>query len=394
MRRRPQEQHKQAIIKDKISTSGVHIGLVLSGGGSRAAYQVGALRALLAHLEGEDPISVLIGSSIGAVNSIIIGACLKNGIRTAIDELDLMWRERTFANTFAGSPSTAFFRAIKMAAVQYLAPGPNATENAIFDPTPLRERVDEVIKRHGGLRPENRLSSLEAVAVMTAVEGQSRKPLLFLSAKKRMDQQTMSGASFEVAYVEDLTAKHGLASAALPSVLPPVELNMEDGTVVRLVDGGIAQNVPVDPAVRLGAEKVIVVDVSGRDWWLNRYGEAHDKRPDWEIPAEFKTFCVRPPLTFVSRCQKPLGPLLKETVAKSTKKFIQALGATWPVYTLLKSKMGEEVALEAMTYVALHPDYTSALIERGYNETMSLLRTKEKMEFVRVEDYDKWMESL
>ena len=166
----------------------------------------------------------------------------------------------------------------------------------------------------------------------------------------------------------------------MPSVLPPVEIDIDEGTV-RLVDGGISINVPVDPAVRLGATKVIVIDISGRSWWHDRAGESHDTRPTWEVPSASSTFCLRPPEIFTLRPQRPLGPVLKHAVSKSTARFIKSVGPIWPVFSLLKNKVGEEVAYEAMTYVALDEDYVQGLIELGFNETKAFLRNKTKLDF-------------
>lgn len=382
MRRRPQDPENRAVsFKKTTMDPNGKLGLVLSGGGSRAAYQAGALRALFPYLDKKhNPFSVLVGSSIGAINCLVLGVTLKNGYENAVETLEDLWRERTWRNTFGGSPSTAFFRAIKMAGSQYFSPGPNATNSAIFDPTPLMKRIDEVIDSNGGLAPESRDPNLEAVAVMTTVEGLQRRPLLFASTHRRLDNSVLDGASFEICYRDSLHSKHGFASAALPSVLPPVEIDTDDGSV-RLVDGGISQNTPIDPAVRLGAERVILIDISGRSWWLDRAGESHDTRPSWEVPAGFQTYCIRPPETFVLKCQKPLGPILKAAVSSSRTRFIKSLGPIWPVFSLLKNKAGEEVAYEAMSYVALDPDYVQGLIEAGYEETKAILRGKSEIEF-------------
>ncbi|RMD85020.1 MAG: hypothetical protein D6808_05995 [Candidatus Dadabacteria bacterium] len=358
------------------------LGLVLSGGGSRAAYQAGALKALCSYLEKEESgIEVIVGSSIGAVNALVVGATLKGGIRHACEILEKLWLERTFKNSFAGSPSRTFLRSVKITLLKYaINPEPSRSKDAIFDPSPLIKRIDEIISQHGGLSPESRDPSLKSLAVMTTIEGPQRKPLLFVSSKQKISKAMLVGASFDVRHVDELTAKHGFASAALPTVLPPVSLNIDGGTVT-FVDGGISQNVPVDPAVRLGGERVIILDISGRAWWFDKYGEPHDKRPDWEVPAEIGTFCLKPPKVLKIRNGTPFGPLLKEAVGKTTRDFIGALGATWPVYTLLKQKLGEELAYEVMSYVALHPEYARALIEAGYNETMSLLKDKEFLPF-------------
>jgi len=387
MKRRPQPGSKRAISFARPLSTEIEgdLGLVLSGGGARAAYQVGALRALVPHLQNASlPISTILGSSIGAINGLVLSACLKSGVMEAVAELEDIWRERTFRTTFKGSPSKAFMKAIRVAGSQYLSPGPRSSDDAIFDPTPLHQRVDGVIRHYGGLRPEERVPYLANLGVMTTIEGEQRRPLLFLSSHKRIEGEAARGASFDVCYVDNLTAKHGFASAALPSVLPPVELDTEHGKV-RLVDGGISQNLPVDPAVRLGVHRVILLDVSGRDWWFDRYGEAHDTRPEWEVPCGPDTFCLRPPDVFIARCIKPLGPLLKEAVGSSTKQFMASVGPVWPLFTLLKKKLGEDVAYEVMSYIALDRDYVNGLIERGFHETSFLLRRDHELRFHQAE---------
>jgi hypothetical protein len=315
----------------------------------------------------------------------VFSACVKVGVRHAVDLLQELWRERTFDNTFSGSRARAFVRAIKIAAQQYRAPGPHATATGLLDPEPLRIKLDTVIQDHGGLTPENRAPSLRAVGVMTTMEGVERKPLLFLSSHEQLRAEQMVGASFEICYVNDITAKHGFASAALPSILPPVELDTDHGRV-RLVDGGISQNIPVDPAVRLGAHRIIVIDISGRTWWFDHYGEPHDTRPTWEVPAAEDTFCLRPPQTLTIRPPNALGPLLKQAVGSSRKRFVQSVGALWPLFTLVKAKLGDALAYEVMSYVALDPEYAEGLMYTGYHDTIALLRRRSGAQFVADEE--------
>jgi hypothetical protein len=220
---------------------------------------------------------------------------------------------------------------------------------------------------------------------MTTIEGVQRKPLLFLSSHHELSPEELKGASFEMCYVQELTAKHGFASAALPSILPPVELDTDAGRV-RLVDGGISQNVPVDPAVRLGAHRIIVIDISGRTWWFDRYGEPHDTRPSWEVPAGEDTFCFRPPQTLTIRNTRGFGPLLKQAVGSSRKRFTDSCGALWPLFTLVKAKLGEELAYEVMSYVALDPEYLNALMEVGYHDTVALMKRRARHKFLEHED--------
>lgn len=353
------------------------VGIVLSGGGSRTAYQVGALKALAASLaQPENLPKVIVGSSIGAINGIILGDSMVVGISAGIDALRSLWRERTFRNTFTGSPSRALLRALQVSILRYSSPGPVATSVAIFNPTPLRERIDSVLKEFRLLAASGEGRRAETVAIMATVEEKKRRPLLFVSREKHLEEERLRGASFSISYVPTLSAAHGLASAALPSVLPPVRLSA-DAAEIRLVDGGISDNIPVDPAVRLGAERVIVIDASGRRWWFDHYGEPHDTRPSWEVVAQEETFCYFPRKNLEIMTKRPLGQLLKETAGRSRGDFIAALGPTWPIFKILKHKMGEDLAYEVMSYVALHPGYFEAVEELGFQETQELLKTSD-----------------
>ncbi|MEN9845856.1 MAG: hypothetical protein RIS36_1003 [Pseudomonadota bacterium] len=377
MKRRPQGEDQLAVpFRRSLDPNESDLGIVLSGGGVRAAYQAGALKALGQVISKDlDRTSIILGSSIGAVNGLVVSAGLKTSFNHSIGLLEELWRERTFSNTFSGTRARAFIRAIRIAAEQYLSPGPHGSKITLFDPEPLREQLDAALQANGGLTPDGRAATLKAVGVMTTLEGESRKPLLFLSSHQEIPTDQMHGTTFDVCYVNELTAKHGFASAALPSVLPPVEIDTEKGRV-RLVDGGISQNVPVDPAVRLGAHRIIIIDISGRSWWFDHYGEPHDTRPRWEVPAECDTFCLRPPQTLTIRPTSALGPLLKAAVGNSHKKFMNACGALWPLFTLVKAKLGEDLAYEVMSYGALDPDYLNALMEQGYHDTVALLRRR------------------
>jgi predicted acylesterase/phospholipase RssA len=356
------------VSKPVTSSGSSTLGLVLSGGGSRGAYQVGALRALIPYFENQRPISIVVGSSAGAINGILFSAWLKHGVGTAVDTLEALWKERSHRNTFRGSPSMAFFRAIQVAILQYTSPGTSSSSRSIFDPTPLMERINQMLEVGGGLDFEQRAEHLKSVAVMTTVEGVERKPLLFVSARE-LPPMDDPGISFETVRVDKMTASHAFASAALPSVLPPIELHLETRQV-KLVDGGIADNIPVDPAVRLGATEVVIIDTSGKKWWNDHYGHPHDTQDFWELPAKAGSFCMRPLSALEIGTKQPLGPLLKQTVGRSSRSLVEALGPTWPIYRLLRTRLGEETAFEIMSYVALHPEFTEAVIERGYNEAM------------------------
>ncbi|MCB0659775.1 MAG: patatin-like phospholipase family protein, partial [Saprospiraceae bacterium] len=107
------------------------IALVLSGGGSRAAYHVGALKAIVKHSDlNYKDITVIAGTSIGAVNSLILGAGANGNLSDVVELLEGIWRNRTYRTTFTGHMSKAFLRAIQVAMLRYRSPGPVATTKA------------------------------------------------------------------------------------------------------------------------------------------------------------------------------------------------------------------------------------------------------------------------
>ena len=359
------------------------IGCVLSGGGSRSAYQAGALKAILEEYpELETEIRILVGSSIGAVNAISIAGTYDKGLKHSISVLESIWRERTFKNTFLGSPSRAFLNTIKVAFLQYSNPGPKKFDLSIFDPTPLVQRIDDIISLHGyakGIELSKMNSKLEALAVMTTVEDMERKALLIVNFKNAQCEEriNISKSNFLVQKIDQIKAIHGFASAALPSVLPPVSIDL-DNRNMRLVDGGIADNVPIDPAMRLGATGVISIDSSGRQWWQEQLGEPKDRHPSWELRAKEESYCIFPDNHLEIINKKAFGPILKYAVGQSMNDFIKALGPTWPIFKILKHKLGEELAYETLSYVALHSDYIDELISLGYQEAKDYIQKNKR----------------
>lgn len=353
---------------------GQHVhALVLSGGGTRSVYQVGAIQALYEHYGNNLPYQIIIGSSMGAVNGVILSAALRRGPEEAIDLLRQVWLERTFENTFGGSLSITLLRSLRIAFMQYLTPGPTSTSASIFDPTPLRQRIDEILFDCGGASVEDHPLNLRTIGVMTTIDGDRRRGLLIANVSQQAKEELlMQGAQFDIHEVNHLSSSHAFASAALPAVLPPVEITLAEKKV-RLVDGGISDNIPVDAAVRYGANHVTLLDTSGKRWWHDHYQRPHDTAETWEPVAEEGAFCLTPLFMKELFNKTAFGPVLKQSMGSSTRDYIRALGPTWPIYKLIQKKMGETVALEIMTYAAIHPAYVTALLELGYNETKDRL---------------------
>lgn len=347
------------------------ISIVLSGGGSRAAYQVGAIKALF-EMQPNVRVRMLFGSSVGAVNSVLLAAALRKKNHIAIKLVESMWKGRTFSNTFGGSISLTFVRSLRAAFFQYFSPGPSPTSLAIFDPTPLRQEIDEILFQLGGATVEDHPNRLEAIGVMTTVERDNRHGMLLVNSLNTASEESMEGISYDIHYTNHLSSSHALASAALPYVLPPVEMELK-GDKLKFVDGGIAENIPVDAAMRFGAKRVFTVNISGDRWWCDQLNHPYDKQEEWRTGSQEGSFCYLPSQHIELVNYKSFGDMLKESCGSNTRDFIKLFGPTWPIFRILRNKLGESMALEFMSYAVINKEFIEAAIETGYQEAKEVL---------------------
>jgi NTE family protein len=189
---------------------------VLSGGASRGALQVGAVRALLE--AGIQP-DLLVGTSIGAVNAsylAIHGATLET-----IDGLENAWADAMRTDLLPANYLTLALRTLL-----------NLPINTIYS------RNRDFYISHG-LPPDYRFRDIQGVElVLVATDLNAGGPILY---GKHPDQLVLDGL---------------LASIALPPWMSPKE---QDGQL--LIDGGVVSNLPIEPALSCGASEIIALDL-------------------------------------------------------------------------------------------------------------------------------------
>ena len=233
--------------------SGVsRVALVLAGGGARGAYEAGALRFILTELSPNLPAPVrfriICGTSAGALNGAYVAGSGDHA-ETA-RALSSIWQSMEISQVFnftaldmLRSPSRLWQR-----------PAANEAErSALLDAAPLHALVKRMFPTEGLRR---RLSSGELLALaVSATEVATGRNLIFLQRHRPGPHEDIPYAQM-VMRESTLTPNHVLASAAIPFLFPPVEV---DGRY--FVDGALRQNTPLSPALRLGAEKVLVIGV-------------------------------------------------------------------------------------------------------------------------------------
>jgi NTE family protein len=230
---------------------------VLSGGGARGAYEAGVLRYLLEELPprlGHPPrIDIVTGSSVGAIHACFMAANAHRPLRAG-DRLARIWRRLSLGSL--ASLRTGELLRTPLRALGWFAPRARRDRplpdriHGLFETGPLEALVRRSIdwKQIGPNLAEGRL---EAVSV-AATEIATGRVVAFLEAR-----DPAAGWGNDVSLVSrkvELRVEHALASAAIPVLFPAVRV--ED---TYFADGGLRLNTPLAPALRLGADRVLVV---------------------------------------------------------------------------------------------------------------------------------------
>ena len=226
------------------------IGLVLPGGGARAAYQVGVLRALadLLPARSANPFPVISGTSAGAINATEL-AIHAERFRIATVNLERVWRNFTVNQVFRADVlsmirgSTHWFLA--MLSGGWLLPPPKS----LFDNHPLRELLHANFD-FDGISRSIQAGHLHALAIAAAGYSSSRSVSFFEGRpEKHSWYRVRRGGE-----ATKITIDHLMASVAVPFLFPPVMMGTE-----YFGDGSMRQATPFSAAIQLGADRLLVI---------------------------------------------------------------------------------------------------------------------------------------
>ena len=229
------------------------VGLILSGGGARAAYQVGVLKAIqkIIPRETSNPFDIIAGTSAGAINGVGLASYADN-YRMGIRRLERIWShfspEMVYRTDFMGvagclsrfSRSTIVGRRYKH------------DEVSLLDNSPLRELLSEVI-HFDNIQKAIDNEALHAISV-TGSGLESGESVSFFQGHYSI---TNWQRHRRIGYRSRISLDHLVASSAIPLVFPSVKINNE-----YYADGAVRQLAPISPALHLGAEKILVIGVS------------------------------------------------------------------------------------------------------------------------------------
>ena len=237
-------------------------GLLLTGGGARAAYQVGVLeaiadiRASAGRQRGANPFPVITGTSAGAINAAAL-ACGADDFDGAVRRIAQVWRQMRTQQIYRADSLAMLDAAARWRLVlgfgQLVAKWLRIRPRSLLDNTPLAGLLAGMVplERLPQLLQDGHLQSL----AVTASSYSSGEHVTFFESAVPMEPWVRSQ---RIAVRDRLTHGHLLASSAIPFVFPATGLPM-GGHTEFFGDGSMRQTAPIAAAIHLGASRILVV---------------------------------------------------------------------------------------------------------------------------------------
>lgn len=244
-------------------TSPVATGLLLTGGGARAAYQVGVLEAIaeIRRSVGPsagtgNPFQVITGTSAGAINAAAL-ACGCDNFDHVVAHIAEVWAqfraEQVYrADSLSVIGSGARWRML-LGLGRFAANWMRIKPKSLLDNTPLAELLRSMVPldRLPQLMKEGHLQAL----AVTASSYSSGEHVTFFEAAVPMEPWVRSQ---RLSVRDRITHTHLLASSAIPFVFPATALPMQ-GHTEYFGDGSMRQSAPIAAAIHLGAQRIVVI---------------------------------------------------------------------------------------------------------------------------------------
>ncbi|WP_028100398.1 patatin-like phospholipase family protein [Pseudoduganella violaceinigra] len=237
-------------------------GLILTGGGARAAYQIGVLQAISEILWEEgwpparNPFQIICGTSAGAINATAL-ACRADNFGEGVQRLLDVWSNFEVGQVYRAD-SLGVLRSgarwLSLLSFGWLLRKWRATPpQSLLDNTPLVNLLHRMLDLP---RLDNCLQEglLHAVAVTASSYTGGQHITFYQTAAEIAPWIRMQ----RVAMQDQIGVEHLLASSAIPFIFPATPLYM-GGRLEYCGDGSMRQLAPISPAIHLGSQKVLVV---------------------------------------------------------------------------------------------------------------------------------------
>jgi NTE family protein len=236
-----------------LATEAPTLGLVLTGGGARSAYQVGVLKAVAELLRRGSacPFPVITGTSAGAVSAIALASDAAH-FRRSVLAIERVWRDFRVHQVFKAD-ALSMLRSGLHWLLAFLTGGWLVhPPHALFDNTPLWDLLRVQLNFDGiprGLYKQH----LQAIGICATCYGDADSVTFYASASPVQPWARVYRKGLRTA----LTLEHLMASLAIPFLFRPVMLRD-----AYYGDGAMRQTAPLSPAIHLGANRLMIIGVN------------------------------------------------------------------------------------------------------------------------------------
>ena len=238
------------------------VGLILTGGGARAAYQVGVLKAIAEFLprRTHNPFPVICGTSAGALNAATL-AINAQSFRNGVRYLDGIWRNFHANQVYRTDAAGVFSNTMLWLAGLILSGlGINKLKQvSLLDNSPLVEFLEEALPCEK-IQDSIDAGLLHALSITASGYGSGQSVTFY----QGVEQLVPWRRTRRIGIPAKIEIKHLLASSALPFIFPAALINRE-----YFGDGSMRQIAPISSALHLGATHILVIGVTS-DGYANQ----------------------------------------------------------------------------------------------------------------------------
>ncbi|MGB8517760.1 MAG: patatin-like phospholipase family protein [Gallionella sp.] len=234
------------------------IALVLTGGGARAAYQVGVLKAIAEFLprHAHNPFPIICGTSAGALNATALAVNAGN-FRKGVQYTHNIWRNfhanQVYRTDVVGvfNNSILWLSGLLMGSMGFRMP----RQISMLDNSPLVELLEEVLPCEK-IQESIDAGLLFALSITASGYGSGQSVTFYQGVRDIMPWKRTR----RVGVSTKIRMEHLLASSSIPFIFPAVLINRE-----YFGDGSMRQIAPLSSAIHLGATRMLVVGVTHDD---------------------------------------------------------------------------------------------------------------------------------
>jgi NTE family protein len=228
------------------------IGLILTGGGARAAYQVGVLKAIAEFMprRAHSPFAVICGTSAGALNAVTLAVNARQ-FRRGVKYLLGIWNNAQVKNIYRSDVLGVVANTVRWLAGLVLSMlGINRMHRvSLLDNSPLQVYLEEMLPCEK-IQDSIDAGTLYALSVTASGYGSGQSVTFYQGVAEIQPWKRTRRLGMEAR----IGIEHLLASSAIPFIFPAVHINRE-----YFGDGSVRQIAPISSALHLGADKVMVI---------------------------------------------------------------------------------------------------------------------------------------